>query len=187
MDKPRGALIAKIVKEGPADKSGLEVGDIITKFGKTDIQRSSDLPPLVGSTPIDKKIPVEVVRNGATRTLSVKIGKLPVEEEAEEILAPEEKSSIEITKLGLTARELSESQSKEFGVENGAVLVEKVENGPAFEAGLRRGDLILKLNNQNVPSLEQIEKISKSLDSGMKVPVLVKRRGGQLFIVINIP
>ena len=60
-------------------------------------------------------------------------------------------------------------------------------NGPAFEAGLRRGDLILKLNNQNISSLEEIEKISKSLDSGMKVPVLIKRRGGQLFIVINIP
>ena len=187
MDKPRGALIAKIVKEGPADKSGLEVGDIITKFGKNDIERSSDLPPLVGSTEIDKKIPVEVVRAGAKRILSVKIGELPVEEEAEERLAPEERSSIEVTKLGLTARELTESQSKEFGVENGAVFVEKVGNGPAFDAGLRRGDLILKLNNQNISSLEEIEKISKSLDSGMKVPVLIKRRGGQLFIVINIP
>ena len=110
MDKPRGALIAKIVKEGPADNSGLEVGDIITKFGKIDIERSSDLPPLVGSTEIDKKIPIEVVRNGTKRVLSVKIGQLPVEEEAEEVLGPEERSSIEITKLGLTARELTESQ-----------------------------------------------------------------------------
>ena len=187
MDKPRGALIAKIVKEGPAEKSGLEVGDIITKFGKTDIERSSDLPPLVGSTEIGKKIPVEVVRGGAKRILSVKIGELPVEEKEEEVLNLEERSSIEIAKLGLTARELNETQRKEFGVENGAILVEKVGNGPAYDAGLRRGDLILKFNNQNISNLEKIEKISKSLESGMKVPVLVKRRGGQLFIVINIP
>ena len=186
MDKPRGALIAKIVGDGPADKSGLEVGDIITKFGKIDIERSSDLPPLVGSTEIDKKIPIEVVRGGTKRILSVKIGKLPIEEETEEVLGQEERSSIEIEKLGLTARELTKSQRKELAVESGAILVEKVGSGPAFDAGLRRGDLILKFNNQNISSLEEIEKISKSLDSGMKVPVLIKRRGGQLFIVINI-
>ena len=125
MDKPRGALIAKIVKEGPADKSGLEVGDIITKFGKNDIERSSDLPPLVGSTEIDKKISVEVVRGGTKRLLSVKIGELPVEEEAEEVLGQEERTSIEIAKLGLTARELTASQRKELAVESGAILVEK--------------------------------------------------------------
>ena len=187
MDKPRGALIAKIVKDGPADKSGLEVGDIITKFGKIDIERSSDLPPLVGSTEIDKKIPIEVVRGGTKRVLSVKIGQLPVEEETEEVLGQEERSSLEIEKLGLTARELTKSQMKELAVESGAILVEKVGSGPAFDAGLRRGDLILKFNNQNISSLEEIEKISKSLDSGMKVPVLIKRRGGQLFIVISIP
>ena len=187
MDKPRGALIAKIVKDGPADKSGLEVGDIITKFGKIDIERSSDLPPLVGSTEIDKKIPIEVVRGGTKRVLSVKIGQLPVEEETEEVLGLEERSSLEIEKLGLTARELTKSQMKELAVESGAILVEKVGSGPAFDAGLRRGDLILKFNNQNISSLEEIEKISKSLDSGMKVPILIKRRGGQLFIVISIP
>ena len=187
MDKPRGALIAKIVRDGPADKSGLEVGDIITKFGKIDIERSSDLPPLVGSTEIDKKIPIEVVRGGTKRVLSVKIGQLPVEEETEEVLGQEERSSLEIEKLGLTARELTKSQMKELAVESGAILVEKVGSGPAFDAGLRRGDLILKFNNQNISTLEEIEKISKSLDSGMKVPILIKRRGGQLFIVISIP
>ena len=103
------------------------------------------------------------------------------------MLGQEERSSIEIEKLGLTARELTKSQRKELGIESGAILVEKVGNGPAFDAGLRRGDLILKFNNQNISSLEEIENISKSLDSGMKVPVLIKRRGGQLFIVINIP
>ena len=187
MDKPRGALIAKIVKEGPADKSGLEVGDIITKFGKIDIERSSDLPPLVGSTEIDKKIPIEVVRGGTKRILSVKIGQLPIEEETEEVLEQEERSSLEIEKLGFTARELTKSQIKELAVEGGAILVEKVGSGPAFDAGLRRGDLILKFNNQNISSVEEIENISKSLDSGMKVPILIKRRGGQLFIVISIP
>ena len=187
MDKPRGALIAKTVDDGPAENSGLEVGDIITKFGGKVIERSSDLPPLVGTADIGKKVMVEVVRDGSKKVLSVEIGELPVQEETKSIASINENDSIEVAKLGLEIRDLTDSEKENLGIESGAVLIDKVLRGPAYEAGLRRGDLILKFNNENISNSDEFRSVVKPLKPGNKVPILIKRRGGQLFIVISVP
>ena len=82
MTEPHGALVSKVLPEGPAQKAGIEAGDVITKFNGQAILTSSDLPPLVGATRIDEKITVEVLRDGRPQSLAITIAKLPAEEQA---------------------------------------------------------------------------------------------------------
>ena len=82
LDKPRGALVAKVMPDSPAQKSELKPGDVIVRFDGRRLNRMSDLPPLVGVTPVGKSVELEVVRDGKTRVIEVVIGELPGEKAA---------------------------------------------------------------------------------------------------------
>ncbi len=186
MDKPQGALVAKVLEESPAAEAGLEAGDIILNFNGQDIDLSSDLPPVVGSTPINRSVPVEILRNGATRTLKVKIGPLPKEGEIQIASASSPESNLE-KRLKLQVKTIPAAEQKKLGLEGHGVLVEKVEPGVALEAGIRPGDILLLLDNIKVESAERFMQLASDLKAGKSVPILIQRRGSPIFLALKVP
>ena len=137
MRRPRGALVAKVLPESPAQQAGFQVGDIVLKFNGKSVGHSSDLPPIVGSTPVGREVPVEILREGGSRTLSVMIAELPDEEELE-LASAVRPGAASDRRLGISVRDLTPEQRKELQIENHGVLVREVGQGPAARAGVRK-------------------------------------------------
>ena len=182
MEKPRGALVAKVLKDSPAEKAGLEVGDIVISFNGEPVIRSSNLPPLVGISPVGKKVKVEILRKGKTKTLSVKLGKLP----DDDVLASGEPQSASETRLNITVADLTAEQRERLEIKDGGVIVQRIQSGPARKAGVRRGDVILMINNIKVKDAKQFATLSEKLPTGKSVPLLVQRRGGPVFLALKV-
>jgi serine protease Do len=184
--KPQGALVNSVEKGGPADKAGLEPSDVILKFNGKPVNSSSDLPRIVAQSKPGSKATVQVWRKGASRDVTVTVGELSDERTAARATRPggEAKGGSAIAKLGLTVSELSAEQRRELGA-NGGLLVEDVQ-GPAARAGLRRGDVILALNNHDVKSVEQINQLIAQYERARSVAVLVRRGDGAIYIPIRL-
>jgi len=185
MKQPTGALISNTIDDGPGDKGGLKVGDIITKFNGETIERSSDLPPLVGATKVGDKVPVEIVRKGKSKTIRISIGELPENDSQAKIFS--EKSDFGyVKKIGIRVKELTEEQKKRSGIASGGVMIDSVETGSGLNAGLRKGDIILQIDNEEVASADQVVSFFRDIGGARKIPILIKRQNGQLFIVLDI-
>jgi serine protease Do len=186
MKKPQGALVSKVLPNSPAEQAGIEVGDIITEFGGYTIDLSSDLPPLVGNTKVDESVPIRVLRAGKTERLEVKIGRLPEDEELQ--LAVESKSGSTTDKrLNLAVRDPSNDERTKLGLGDHGMIVDKVEAGPAQDAGILAGDVILSINNTKITSNEQFKRIVDGLPAGKSVPILIQRGGNPLFLGLRMP
>ena len=186
MEKPRGALVSKVLDESPAAKGGIQTGDIIVRFGSKAIDHSSDLPPVVGTTQVGDVIAVELIRGGRTMSVELTIGALP--EDPEKLAS----AGIAVTSavdevLKISVEDLSAEQREQFQVPQGGVMIQKIENGPAQAAGLRRGDVILQLNNSEIENASQFHTILSDLPSGKTIPVLIQRQGAPLFLAIKTP
>ncbi len=184
MKNTNGALIAGVEKGGPAEKGGLEAGDVITKFDNKAIMTSSDLPRAVGASKPGKAVPVEILRKGAVKTLSLTVGEMPSDgvEVAQNSKAP---AKAESNKIGLTLKELTPQQKKKLNGKNGLVVVEST--GAAAQAGIRRGDVILGLNNSETQSVELFNKQINAVAAGKTVAVLVQRADSTLYVPIKVP
>lgn len=183
MDKPRGALVAKVLKDSPAKAGGLEVGDIVTRFNGHDVVRSSDLPPLVGISPVGDKVSVEILRKGKLKVLRVKLGELP---EDDVKLAGDRPGSSSETRLNVAVMDLTAEQREKLEIKQGGVIVKQVQAGPARKAGVRRGDVILMINNIDIKDSAHFAEISTDLPTDKSVPLLVQRRGGPVFLALKI-
>jgi len=183
MDKPRGALVAKVLKDSPAEKAGLEVGDVITRFNDNPVVRSSNLPPLVGISPVGKKVEVEILRKGKVKTLKVTLGELPDDDMQ---VAAGEPSTASETRLNVTVMDLTAEQRKKLEIKDGGVIVQKIQAGPARKAGVRRGDVILMINNVDVKDAKHFAEISAELPVNKSLPLLVQRRGGPVFLALKV-
>ncbi|HHJ14961.1 MAG TPA: DegQ family serine endoprotease [Gammaproteobacteria bacterium] len=184
MSKPQGALIAKVLPDSPADKAGLQVGDVVLSFNGKEIDRSSSLPPVVGSTPVGKRVPVKVMRNRRTQTLWVELGELP--DQDKQIAKAAESRVASDNRLGVKVADLTQDQLKELEIEGG-VLVEDIGQGAAADAGIRKGDVILRINGELIKDVDFFEKMIRKLPAGKTVPVLVQRRGGPIFLALKVP
>lgn len=186
MDKPMGALISRVLADSPAARAGLEVGDVIVEFNGKKVYYSSDLPPLVGRVRPGSSATLKVVRNGKTLTKKVNIEELPGEEELE--LSSTEPSSRIENRLKAVIANLNDEQRKEMKLEGqGGVLVKKVQEGPAQRAGLRAGDVILRIDNKEIKGTAQLKEILARLPQNKAVPLLVQRRGSPLFLALTLP
>ena len=186
MKQPRGAVVLRVLPDSPAAKAGFKVGDVVVEFDGKKIYRSSDLPLAVGQADIGSKSKVTVIREGKSKTLNVTIAELPSEEELTE-QPPAEPGKAKADKLGLRVETLSPEQRKELDLDKRGVVVREVEAGPARSAGIRIGDILLVINNQDVTSAEQFAKLVKDLPAGKSVPVLIQRGGSPVFLPIKIP
>lgn len=186
MEKPQGALVAKVLPDGPAKDAGFEVGDIIIRFNGRDVDYSSDLPPIVGTTPVGEKVEVRVIRGGEQKTIQVEIGELPAPEEMK-LTSRDGKIKGSSDKLGLEVSELAEEEREALEIAEGGVKVEEVEAGPARQAGVRPGDVILMLDRKKIKDVNHFRELVNKLEPGKVVPVLVHRRNAPVFLALRIP
>jgi serine protease Do len=184
MKHPRGALVAKVLPDSPALSSGINVGDIIVTFNDQDVVNSSSLPPIVGSSEVGVKLPVTVIRNGREKTLHVKLGELPEDEAVAQATTRSEKKVT--NRLGFSAIELSDKKKQELEIEGG-VEVGHIVSGAASKAGVRKGDIILAIDNTAVTNLRQFKKMVEGLKTGRSVALLVQRDGSPTFLAIKVP
>ena len=186
MKKPTGALISKIIPDGPASKSDLKVGDIILKFDGKDITTSSSLPPIVGNTKVGKNVKIEILRNGKKKNIKFKVQELPMQKTAEVIKS---NSSPETKKiLGMTVANLSAEERKSLSAGNNfGIKVTDVSGNPAYESGLLKNDIIYQISGKNIQNIKQFNKIIKNMKKGDFASLLVRRsQGNSIYLAIKI-
>ncbi|MGH8120599.1 MAG: Do family serine endopeptidase, partial [Gammaproteobacteria bacterium] len=184
MQRPHGALIAKVLPGGPAEKAGFEIGDVVTTFNGKEITFSADLPPLVGNSEVGSKVPVEIIRRGETKTMQVTIAELPVDEKL--AAGGGGSGAFESNALNITVNDPTPEQKKELELEDHGVIVQSVTEGPAQKAGIRKGDVLLLINNQKVKDVSTFEKLVKDLPKDKSIPVLIQRQGGPIFLALKL-
>ena len=178
LDRPRGALIAEVLEDGPAAKSGLQVSDVILKFNGRAVENSSDLPRMVGMTKPGSKVPVEVWRKGKLQSISVALGELPVETQAS---STDMKS---YSRGGLVLSELNADQLDELKLDHG-LLVEEA-TGDAVRSGIRVGDIILAVNNAEVSTVEAFRKVIAEVPTGKSAAILIRRGNNSLYVPLKL-
>ncbi|WP_192981287.1 DegQ family serine endoprotease [Pseudomonas sp. EggHat1] len=185
LDKPAGALVAQVLEDGPADKGGLQVGDVILSLNGKPIIMSADLPHLVGGLKPGEKAEMDVVRDGSRKKLNVTVGTLP--EEGQELASSGSAQGGERSnnRLGVTVVELTAEQKKGLDLKGG-VVVKEVLNGPAAMIGLRPGDVITHLNNQATDSTSAFAQVAQELPKNRSVSMRVLRQGRASFITFKL-
>ena len=184
MVKPQGALVAKVLDGSPAERAGFEVGDILLSFDEHSIERSSDLPPIVGRTRVGREVPVEILRDGESVILNVTTDELPDDDELR-VAAARAPKAVEANKLGLTVRDLSDEERASLDIGDQGVLVSAVSDGPGKRAGIREGDLILMLNNEKISDGDHFKLLAAGLPEGKAISVLVQREGSPIFLALK--
>ena len=184
LDRPRGALVAQLAAGGPAEKSGLEAGDIITKFDGQDIPTSSDLPHVVGLITPDTTVPVEIVRDRKRKKLQVKVGGLDADDSYS--LAGGSVEDGRGGRLGLVVETASPETLERWGINGGVVVREVLPSSVAAQAGLVSGDVITLIGSSPVKSREAFEKVVGKLQSGSSVPLRLIRQGSPMFIGLKL-
>ena len=190
LPKPSGALVSSVEKGSPADKAGIEAGDVILKFDGKPVNSSEDLPRVVGTTKPGTKATVQLMRNKATREVAVVVGAM--QEEAHTAQRPQQRRgpggkpppAETVSRFGMTLSELTAEQRNQLKVQGG-VLVDDAQ-GAAARAGIRRGDIILAVNNQDVKSLEQFGQMMGQFEKGRVVALLVRRGANAIYIPFRI-
>ncbi len=182
LPRPQGAQVQRVEPGGPAEKGGLEAGDVILKFNGVSIERSSDLPRLVGGTKPGTRSVISVWRKGAMRDLNLTVAEL----EADKVAKKEEKkpkAEQVANALGMIVSDLSAAQLKELKIDGG-ILLEATE-GAAARAGLRAGDIILRLNNTDIKDARQFNGLVAKLDTKKTTLLLVRRGDSSQFVTIK--
>ena len=186
MKKPKGALISKVIPDGPASKSDLKVGDIILKFDGKDITTSSSLPPIVGNTKVGKNVKIEILRNGKKKNIKFKVQELPIQKAARTIKSNTTPKTKKI--LGMTVADLTEKERKNLSAGNNfGIKVIEVSGNPAYESGLLKNDIIYQISGQNIQNILQFNKIIKNMKKGDFASLLVKRsQDNSIYLAIKI-
>ncbi len=185
MTHPHGALIAKVLPDGPAEKGGVEVGDIIVKFNGNKISFSSDLPPLVGSTSVGSIVSVDIIRRSKSKKIKIKILELPVDDEVASQKSIDNPDPLK-NPLNIVVKNLTEDQKKQIDIYDHGVLVEQISPGPAQESGIRKGDALLLLDNIKIKDVEHFNKLVKELPKDRSISVLIQRRDGPVFLALKL-
>jgi serine protease Do len=184
----QGALIAQVQPNSPAQKAGLEVGDVITGFDGHKIYDSSELPPVVAMTAPGSEANVSILRNGKPMTIKVKVGEMPRNGLSPEYLANGPAATSGSSLLGLTVQDITPQIRQQLGgyTGKGGVVITDVK-GPAARAGLSPGDVILRVGNKPVNSVSEFRRDTASVKAGSTVLLLVSHQGQNLFMAISVP
>ena len=173
LGKPAGALVQSVESGGPADKAGVEAGDIITKVDGKLVDKSGDLPRIIGSTKPGTKAALHVFRRGSTKEISVTVAEFDADRPARRAQAePGSAPPAAKNALGIVAADLSEAQRKEL--KRGGVRVEAVD-GAAARAGLREGDVIFSMDNTEINDVKQFNSVVAKVEKARAVSVMARR------------
>lgn len=185
LPKPSGALVNSVEKGGPAEKAGIEAGDVILRFDGKSVNNSEDLPRMVGATKPGAKVAVQLWRNKAARDVQVTVAELQDDRARQSGNRRGQKPPAATPGVyGMALAELTDVQRKELKVEGG-VLVSDVQ-GAAARAGVRRGDVILAVNNQDVKTVEQFNQLMGQFEKGRIVALLIRRGTNSLYVPFRL-
>ncbi|HEX5276613.1 MAG TPA: Do family serine endopeptidase [Fluviicoccus sp.] len=180
LSKPSGALVAKVIADTPAERAGLKEGDVITAFDGHDIGLSSELPQMIGRAKVGKKTPLTVLRDGKTLTLTFEVASLPTDDDSASA-----SSEPDIASLQINIRSLNDQEKAQLKVDGGVVVLQ-VADGAAADAGIRQGDVVLKLNGQAIKDTKEFVAAARKLPVDKAVPVLVLRQGQPKILALRI-
>ena len=176
LNKPQGALVASLEKDGPAHKAGLEAGDIILKLDGRTIERSSDLPSMVADMRPGSRARLDILRNGASRTIEATVAEMPDPKASVNRIDPAK------GRMGLAVRPRVPGEGEAAGM-TGGLLVEGV-SGAAERAGVQPGDVILAVNGRPVKSAAELREASGGAQR--KVALLVQRNSARIYLPVNL-
>ena len=180
---PQGALVTNVNEDSAAEKSGIQVQDVIVKFNGADVETSNSLPPLVGSVKPGSKVQVEVVRDGKYKTIYAVLGGL---DGTEAVLASSAQSQSLAHKLniGFDVENLNSDEKEQLGLDAG-IIVKSIDNRSVQRAGLLINDVIIKLGKTKIKNVSQFKKELDKLEKNEPVVLLVNQGGVNRFIVIE--
>ena len=174
LDSEKGALIASVEKDSPAERAGFKAGDIILEFDGKQIAEGTELPRYVAVAPIDKKVRVVIFRDGRKQDLHVTVGRL---KDSEQAAADKESGSSQSDRIGITVQELTQELAASLGIkENKGLVITEVKPGsPAEDAGVPSGGIIIEINGQHPDSLEKFNAVVSALKKGDIARLLLRR------------
>jgi serine protease Do len=180
LKEEKGALVSQVVKGGPADKGGLETGDVIVEFDGKKVSDSNELPRMVASIPIGKAVSVKVLRAGSLVDREVKIGEM--EEQKEEV------ASVSTRKpLGMSVQNITPEIAKGLGLksETGILVARVVPGSPAAKADIRSGDVIQQVNKKPVKDVEGFKQQIENAKDQETILLLIQRGESTLFAALT--
>jgi len=183
LGKPAGALVQNAEAGGPADKAGIEAGDIIIKVDGKPVEKSVDLPRMIGNTKPGTKTTLQVFRRGSTKDITVTVAEFEPDRPTRRASSDPAASAPQKSALGLAVTDLSDAQKKELRL-RGGVRVESVD-GAAARAGLREGDVILSMDNTEITDVKQFNQLAQKAEKAKAVSVLVRRGEAVNYLVIR--
>jgi serine protease Do len=182
LGKAQGVLVRGVEEGSPAEKAGVEAGDIIVRFDGKVIEKPADLPRAVGNTRPGNRVTLTVFRRGAQRDLSVTVAELEPEKPAG-VVAEKKSPPATVAHLGLTLSDLSDAQRKEARIRAGVRVDAAVD--AAARAGIREGDLILAVANSEVASVQAFEALVARIDKSRPLSLLIRRGSAVDFVTIR--
>ena len=183
LGKPQGALVSNVEAGSPADKAGIEAGDIILKFDGKKIEKSSDLPRAVGGTKPGTASTVTVFRRGSTKDYPIMVGEFEPDRAAQKATPEKATPPNAAQLLGLTVSDLTEALKKELNLKGG-VRVDAVAD-PALKAGIREGDVVVQVANTEVADVKAFTQLLTRLDKSKPINVLLRRGEWAQYTVIR--
>ena len=181
LKEPQGALVRQVFEGSPAERAGFEVKDVIVSFDGKKINKDTELPTIVASTPVGKKVKVEIIRNKKRKTLKLKVGEM-----ADQNVTAGKKTD---ENYGLTVENITSDIARKLGVRaSKGVLVSRIDPGsPALEAGLKRGDVILEVNNAAVSTVKEFYKQLNKDNEKKSAMLMIQRDEDSFFITMRTP
>ena len=181
----QGVLVVYVESGSPAEKAGLEAGDIIVKFNEQSIEKISELPRLVGDTSPGKTVNLSVWRKGKTLSLPVTVSAMQSDVQFSRVPQTDKEggSMLSSKVLGLVVSDLNAAQKKRLGIKQG-VLVTRAEN-PAVASGIRKGDIILRLNNADVVNQNSFKELVSKIDRKKIAVLLIQRNNMISYITVQ--
>jgi len=184
LGKPRGAYVRNVEPTGPAATGGIEAGDVILSFNGREISKSTDLPRVVGETKPGTTASVQVWRKGGTRDLTVTVVDTDAAQVASKKADVPASNGNSVNAFGVAVTELSDSKKKDFNIKGG-IEVTGLGDGPLAKAGVRPGDVIIRIADTDITGVKQFETLLKSLDANKAVPVFIRRADSTLIIPVR--
>jgi serine protease Do len=185
LKEKKGALVADVIKDGPADKAGIERGDVIVGFDGKEIAESKDLPRIVAAVPVGKNVTIKLMKDGKTTNKNVKIAQM------EETTTEAAKKAPVRKQIGIMVQNITPEISRSLGLKNtnGAVITQVEPGSPAADAGLQRGDVVKEVNRKTIKNadecIQNIEQAKKENDNN-SVLLLIQRNENSLYIAVTL-